>query len=687
MNVLLISLLGCLVVAWPSASAQKVKWCVKTLNELKKCEHLTIKSPDLDCQLRPSIIECIRSIKNGEADAVTADGKVIYLGGPHPYRLRPIIAEKYKKECCYAVAVVKSDTNFNINELRGKTSCHSCYQSSGGWNIPIGRLIAENKITWEGPDDMPLEKAVSQFFSSSCIPGISKAQYPNLCRSCQGDCTCSQSEMCSGDVGAFQCFKNGKGQVAFVCHDAIPVSERQDYQLLCMDGSRRSVEEYKDCQLGKEPARAVLGRMDADSQEIYNVLKQIPDSDLFSSAAFGGKDLIFSDSASGLVELPKSTDSFLYLKEDYYKAMRALRDGNPPASAPYRDIQWCTISHREQTKCDKLSSHIPRMDCRRASSVEDCIKKVMRGEADFFAVDGGLVYIAGKCGLVPAMVEQYNNQNCDAGGEASSLYVVAVVRKGLGVTWNKLHGKKSCHTGLNHNAGWKVPDSAICGNKTDCTLYNFFSEGCAPGADPASNMCKLCKGSGSIVGGEQSKCKASSEELYYGYDGAFRCLAEKAGEVAFIKHSIVGDYTDGNGPDWAKDLKSDDFELICPVSPDQTFKHSEFALCNLARVPAHAVVTREDVRSDVVSLLKQAQSFIPDLFMSEGKRNLLFSDSTKCLQEITKPLEEFLTEKYIAMIERTYKTGMGEPDLVKACTMDNCMKDQRCKEYLIPIVE
>lgn len=45
---------------------------------------------------------------------------------------------------------------------------------------------------------------------------------------------------------------------------------------MCMDGSKKSVEDYKDCHLGKEPARAVIGRMDADSQEIYKVLTHIP---------------------------------------------------------------------------------------------------------------------------------------------------------------------------------------------------------------------------------------------------------------------------------------------------------------------------------------------------------------------------------------------------------------------------
>ena len=223
MNILLISLLGCLVVALPSASAQKVKMCVKSQNELRKCQHLITKSPGLECHLKSSLTECMTSIKTGDADITTADGENVHKAGLENYILRPVIAEKPKKECCYAVAVVKSDTKFNINDLKGKTSCHSCHPfcRSGGWKIPIGRLVAQNKIPWDGPDDMPLEKAVSQFFSSSCVPGISKALYPNLCQACQGDCSSSQKEKYYGDEGAFQCLKNGHGQVAFVCHDAI----------------------------------------------------------------------------------------------------------------------------------------------------------------------------------------------------------------------------------------------------------------------------------------------------------------------------------------------------------------------------------------------------------------------------------------------------------------------------------
>ncbi len=42
-----------------------------------------------------------------------------------------------------------------------------------------------------------------------------------------------------------------------------------------MDGSRKNVEDYKDCYLAKEPARAVIACMDADLHNIYKVLSQV----------------------------------------------------------------------------------------------------------------------------------------------------------------------------------------------------------------------------------------------------------------------------------------------------------------------------------------------------------------------------------------------------------------------------
>lgn len=60
----------------------------------------------------------------------------------------------------------------------------------------------------------------------------------------------------------------------------------------------------------------------------------------------------------------------------------------------------------------------------------------------------------------------------------------------------------------------------------------------------------------------------------------------------------------GNGPEWAKAFKSADFKLICPSGSAEITAHEQ---CHLAKVPAHAVVTRPEKRDDVVSFLKEQQ--------------------------------------------------------------------------------
>lgn len=131
--------------------------------------------------------------------------------------------------------------------------------------------------------------------------------------------------------------------------------------------------------------------------------------------------------------------------------------------------------------------------------------------------------------------------------DTSSYYAVAVVRKGSGVTWETLIGRKSCHTGLGRTAGWNIPMGLLHKDNKECDFCEFarlgapqhpessrvhfrlffsfiakyFSKSCAPGADPDSSLCKLCKGSEGIRG-IVDKCKASTAERYYGYAGAFR---------------------------------------------------------------------------------------------------------------------------------------------------------------------
>lgn len=56
------------------------------------------------------------------------------------------------------MAVVKKGTGFSVDELQGKTSCHTGLGRSAGWVIPIGTLIRRGNIEWDGKDSGSIEQ-------------------------------------------------------------------------------------------------------------------------------------------------------------------------------------------------------------------------------------------------------------------------------------------------------------------------------------------------------------------------------------------------------------------------------------------------------------------------------------------------------------------------------------------------
>ncbi|KAJ8012325.1 hypothetical protein DPEC_G00067490 [Dallia pectoralis] len=681
-QLIVIALVGCIASTYAAPSERKVIWCVKSSEELNKCTALAGNNPEFTCEKRLNSLECIKAISAGEADAISLDGGDIYTAGLNNHNLQPIIAENYGTEtesCYYAVAVVKKDSTFGINELKGKKSCHTGLGKSAGWNIPIGTLVDMKLIQWDGIEDRPLEEAVNQYFAASCVPG---AKDRKLCQLCKGDCSRSQKEPYYDYSGAFQCLKDGKGDVAFINHQSVPAAEKANYMLLCKDGTRASIDSYETCNLAKVPAHAVVSRKDPDlAQKIYKNLIAVKDFKLFSSEGYAAKNLMFKDSTVKLVQLPLTIDSFLYLGSNFFRSIRSLtKDTNTKASD---SIKWCTVGHAEQEKCDLWSINSEekkgtKIECPNAVSVEECIKKIMKEEADAMAVDGGQVYTAGKCGLVPAVVEQYDIKQCSgSSSEASSYFAVAVVKKSSGLNWNTLKGKKSCHTAFGRTAGWNIPMGLIYEKEKDCDFKNYFPQGCAPGSEATSSFCELCVGKTQVVGGDVFKCKATTEEQYYGYTGAFRCLVDGIGDVAFIKHSIVSENSDGKGPGWAKNVKSSDYELLC--KDGSTKPIDKFSECNLAKVPAHAVITRPETLGSVRTFLQEQQtnfgspSSTFNLFESEIENNLLFKDSTKCFQNTeSESFKDFLGNEYITAMESLRSCSDTASDLEKSCTFHSC---------------
>ncbi|KAL2804358.1 serotransferrin isoform 3 [Daubentonia madagascariensis] len=569
-----------------------------------------------------------------------------------------------------------------MNELRGKKSCHTGLGRSAGWNIPIGLLYCDL------PEPrVPLERAVANFFSGSCVPCADGESFPQLCQLCPG-CGCSSLEQYYSYSGAFKCLKDGVGEVAFVKHATIfenlaNKADRDQYELLCLDNTRKPVDEYKDCHLAKVPSHAVVARsVDGKEDLIWELLNQAQehfgkdkskDFQLFSSPH--GKDLLFKDSAQGFLKVPPRMDSRLYLGYEYVTAVRNLREGTCPETSKNecKTVKWCALSHHERLKCDEWSVNSGgKIECESAESTEDCIAKIMNGEADAMSLDGGYVYIAGKCGLTPVLAENYNNYNsndCVGTPEKGYLAVAVVKKSAVGLTWNTLKGKKSCHTGVDRTAGWNIPMGLLYSELNHCRFDEFFSQGCAPGSLKNSSLCELC------MGPNPNLCKPNSKEGYYGYTGAFRCLVEK-GDVAFVKDQTVLQNTNGNNADsWAKGLKQEDFELLCL---DGTRKNvSEAESCHLARGPNHAVVSRKDKKDCVRQVLLDQQdefgSYVTDcsktfcLFQSETK-DLLFKDNTACLAKLQDKTtyEKYLGEEYVKAVGNLRKCSTSR--LLQACT-------------------
>lgn len=377
------------------------------------------------------------------------------------------------------------------------------------------------------------------------------------------------------------------------------------------------------------------------------------------------------------MRVPSKVDSGLYLGFNYLTAIQGLRETAAEVAERRARVAWCAVGREEERKCQQWSrASLGNVTCVSAPTGEDCIALVLKGEADALSLDGGLIYVAGKCGLVPVLAENQkpqipNNQRCED-RRVEGYLAVAVVRKSdADITWNSLRGRKSCHTAVDRTAGWNIPMGLLFSQTGSCKFGEFFSKSCAPGSDPNSNLCALC------IGDEkgENKCVPNSSERYFGYTGAFRCLAEKAGDVAFVKDSTVLQNTNGGSSEaWAKDLRLEDFELLCLDGTRKPVKEAE--RCHLARAPNHGVVSREDKAQHLEQVLLQQQTHFGTngdkcpsefcLFRSKTK-NLLFNDNTECLAKLQgkTTYEEYLGSAYVTAVGNLRQCSTSP--LLEAC--------------------
>ncbi|XP_049863001.1 melanotransferrin [Schistocerca gregaria] len=709
---------------------EKMTWCTTSSAEQRKCKQFAdavdrdkaLFGPDLmklDCVQAFSREECMTLLDEEKADIISLDAGEVFIGGRY-HSLVPIMQEVHKdgQLFYYAVAVVKrgnmSDVH-SLNALRGKRACFGSVGTMAGWVIPVYTLMREGGM--EVIDCNNHVKSAINFFGPSCAVnslidkynpiGDNSDQLCQLCASTVPGQRCTSADPYADSEGAFQCLLEA-GDVAFLKHTTVDSMLgtgsnfagvlRTDFELLCRDGSHRTLDEYANCNWGRSPTNAVVTTSAKNVDMRYRYQKFLkkavqlygkkpvtrPTSSTTNQNGFFGTtndvtsteavpieafqlffspgnesfvshNLLFQDETENLFDIKESSQTYKgYLSDLSMNMILGVR------KCPVAQMRLCVTSEAELDKCVKMRIALkaqllkPEMVCYKGHSQIHCMQAIASGIADVAVFDAGDVYTAGlNYGLVPFLSEVYNLG-------APEYYVVAVAKEqdpSTEITY--LKGKYTCHTGINTGAGWVVPLAYLISNgwmrSYGCNSIRaaaeYFGKSCVPGALskeyntalPYENMCHLCHGV------SFRNCRRDASEDYYGHTGAFRCLVEGGGDVAFVKHTTVMENTDGKRREWwARNTLTDDFELLCPDGTRASMH--EYERCNLGKVEANAIVARgrdaynETEINAFINLFIYAQQFYgrkdPDeftfsMFQSPPPySDLIFQDAAQLLQVV-----------------------------------------------------
>uniref|UniRef100_A0A3Q4HBY1 Serotransferrin n=1 Tax=Neolamprologus brichardi TaxID=32507 RepID=A0A3Q4HBY1_NEOBR len=640
----------------------KMRWCTVSDPEQRKCAELAkalaaVVSPAtlaafarLSCIRASSTTDCINRIKANRADIVTLDAGEIY-SAVKQFDLVVIAKEIYSDGGCILSVAVVRNSSLDIRSLQGHRSCHSGVRWTAGWSLPLGFLLSRNYLSWA--KEHPLSQDVSTFFSASCIPGAGAMALP-LCILCQGQksyirqknyhCETSHSEPFYNNQGALRCLRRGIGDVAFVDHlalETIEESERDEFRLLCTDGTQAPLSQYRSCNLGRGPGGGMVTRVNfrkvvrkflAIVQTLFGRQgRERQRFQLFSSSSFGENDLLFRDVTEKLVVLQDDIDVSQVLGLDYVALLKGL--GHEGSSLEDSVIRWCCISYAEQKKCEQWAFSIKSdpLVCVRAVSMRDCIEKIKRDEVDAVSLDATHSFIAGKCGLVPVVTEYYGRTVAEYNNVILPLCVFLV--------------------------------------------YNeVFWKSCLPGSE--GNLCKVCIGGTGETA--TKRCTENHNERYYGNMGALRCLVgdrsgKSYGDVAFLEqHSLHTNILGLNTTGWAEGWSSSDFELLC--ADGRRAPLSDWETCNLGVIPPNTVMTRPVLTARVYDFLMKSQSNTEfKLFESHqyGESDLLFKDATQCFAHTSHmDYRSILGEEFYTHADTVF--NCTHSDILEFCIQDVC---------------
>ncbi|KAJ4720814.1 Transferrin family [Melia azedarach] len=320
-------------------------------------------------------------------------------------------------------------------------------------------------------------------------------------------------------------------------------------------------------------------------------------------------------------------------------------------------IRWCAARDQAYEDCQHLVSILGQSagytwECVKRETTEECLDSVRNAEADIINLEAGLAYAAF---LNYSMKAIANEVYC---GRAQGYDAVAVVNRRFcqekeDISLMDFKGHKSCHGGYFTAAGWNYPvnhikESTLLDSEkvNDSQIASsFFSQVCAPSEFEGVGICSGC-------GNENGSCQ--SDSVYLGHSGAFRCLVEELGDIAFVRGDTVLLYSKEGPQNQSWSSKSvRDFMYLCPQGGCREINGYPGS-CSFGTVPANVIMARNSIpnkkRLLILQTLTNATRTNALLSGKTGGSNI-FSPSTQELMVVKKLTRSYLGKS--AMISQS----------------------------------
>lgn len=267
-----------------------VTWCTTSKEEQRKCQHLAMVVErdyrdfredylQVQCKQAFNKDDCMTLLDEEKAHITLVDAGEVFVGGRY-HSLVPIMQERLigGQKFYYAVAVVKRGTLLDVShlsQLRGKRACFAGVGTQAGWVLPIYNMMQFGGM--QVIDCNNHVKSSINFFGPSCAVNSLIDKYnpigdnsDRLCELCTGKIPggkCTNADPYAGFEGAFRCLVE-KGDIAFLKHTTVAEMtsssfdfsgvKKDSFELLCMDGTRRAIDDYRACNWGPVQSHAIV---------------------------------------------------------------------------------------------------------------------------------------------------------------------------------------------------------------------------------------------------------------------------------------------------------------------------------------------------------------------------------------------------------------------------------------------